>query len=1078
MEHYTPDERYRSVRISLAPESKSSVPQDAELIKRAVLFAIDANSGEIARYGSNMGSLSGKPVILETDTPFFEWLLPLDTPLDIYAIVNQPENFWYPRDGTNLNENSLKAMEYEFKSGGAIVYSEALPMAGVLPGLTVSADSEVFDIYVKYLVAKYRFRILGDTLPEGCKYSIDALEVVNANTVVPYFQEGFRQEYASRLAHFDYALTDDLLTLEEGGEIVLYAAENCHGTKAGASSWLTVHEDLSGSWDELSKCTMVLLRYTLSGQSGGPCTYTRRIYLGEGDMCSNFNVRRNIEKAISVNLGEGPDTSDPYFRFLTEGPVYMAPGSTLTLPYDSNLRDKFSATPLIWIFDGDGNSTQLVSISAHDSYGKSVTLKADSRCTHGQVFTIRGGSNGGVYVADHGEAIRAMDTRSVIIDDSPELVFSRADDGEIHPYRSATYKAGRLFTWEKASALLETCTLECSTQIIDYSRCRFYIKKEDFSQDYGLYLDIFPVLPGDASFCVRYRADGGKTSNTVPVTVKDPMIVHDGTVHVCVDGTKSVLDWHLEGSDSNSYPIPEGCSFGCLSKDSGGTDLCIEATSAEASYEVYLKGFSGLKGFTEGAYTFSGMDIACEAKLLYPNGHSVSGAATVHIDNPAEGLHLDGATMEYRVKQGQTGQESFVSATGGDYKVEYMLEWPERRFTVDLTRGGTRSCSDDMDIWTEYSRIPGLESRYTLSGGKFRFMEDLSHWGPIYFGKSVTNRYSLEKIRLVHSVVRLYSRFNVFACLDACEQEFAHYSTSDMSSVNWHGDILSSGPLGCVEASWKANFAKGGYLAGILSALVLKDIPYGMETTPPLLKGFSVDAKRSYRTDSQNTNWFVCSKGSPISEYFTGWYNCPDPGKYRLYYSCIECWAGLGINFYFVFNWRVMAAYNAPWFTLSGGDTQAEGYYVSRLVREQDGSYSFCAVRDKNLVNLYRDPDGRGYLSILPFWEDKEGRFITSVRNLSPLTGYSANVCLMNGWYDPSPYTNGVPAIQTRKGMYFFPESDGADTRFGFPGYYPTDRPMINNVLDYEADIMPEGLDWHMELDLEFGELYSRENGT
>ena len=55
--------------------------------------------------------------------------------------------------------------------------------------------------------------------------------------------------------------------------------------------------------------------------------------------------------------------------------------------------------------------------------------------------------------------------------------------------------------------------------------------------------------------------------------------------------------------------------------------------------------------------------------------------------------------------------------------------------------------------------------------------------------------------------------------------------------------------------------------------------------------------------------------------------------------------------------------------------------------------------------------------------------------------GANFQLTLANGWWDPDVYTDGIPLLFNKVGMYFFPDTPEDTKRAGMYPYYPGEQP-------------------------------------
>ena len=325
--------------------TRSLVSIEIEHFQKAALFALDPVSGTILTYGDNAGDLAGQPMALRTERQHFQWALPVQVPMDIYALVNYGSLNLDPFFNKNLKRSDLEALVFTSNGPSELrkleTSGQGLPMAGIKRQVTLSASGEGLTVQVRKLYAKYNLSFdLTRVREQGWHVQAMHMIVENANTEVPYFQEGFRQTDASKLMEYDRATESDLDMLQRGDNdhaVTLYMLENCQGKKEGAESWKTVCKDLG--FEAIKNCTYIDLSVKVQRDNGEYQNLGYAIYLGKTDMRSDFDIQRNLFKTIKIVL---PGPSDPvpasrFFRFSgTENPT-VSPGETIDLYYVTNL---------------------------------------------------------------------------------------------------------------------------------------------------------------------------------------------------------------------------------------------------------------------------------------------------------------------------------------------------------------------------------------------------------------------------------------------------------------------------------------------------------------------------------------------------------------------------------------------------------------------------------------------------------------------------------------------------------------------------------------------------------------------
>ena len=1092
------DCRYVPVGLSIHQDgegSKSVVSSAVEEFHGAVLYALNPATGEILRYGNNAGELSGSPVWISTQSKYFSWPLPEKTAMDIYCIVNPPEGF---EDQTSTESITADVLGGKYFSCEGHVGLKALESSGLglpLAGkITVGAgeittDDAYLSITVGHLFAKYSFSLDLSGLEPGEKVTVNKLAVNNGNTRVPYFAEGFRQNDVSYLADSDYAYSSQLAQLSKGGgasnSVDIYVLENCHGTHEGVNSWWTVYKDLNQVWPEISKCTFIQLSYSITGKNGDISSYLSRIYLGSGDMIGDFDVRRNLYKNICIRIGRRTGDTDPFFNF-GEDRYYMGPGTVKTITYDSNIYPVTSgnASPEVWITDSSGVITGDITVIRNDSSSGQADIRAGINCTPGKEYWLNGGCNASFFWPPYGSGASAfIQRRKLTIVESRTLTFD-PPASDIYPYQYAEYLSRERFSPEIAAQMAESLEIKEISGNVDHRFTSVNITEVD--GEYAVTVALVPDRPGTISFRAEY-GEAGNTTEGNPVTVLEPVLVAmsetapQDSYHVDALGNPIAIRWKLMTQDYLQLDNPvAGGDFSISKEDPYASGLTPSVqgygnglfSKTIVDTRVRVESFDGLIGLDEDNYTFSGITLKAKGTFTYQSGFSVSKTVSVTIDDPLSDYSYDGQTYEYALRQGWTAQSGYVSVSQPDYKLEYMLQWPQREFTVDLTRSGTRECHG-LEVWTDHSGVSSLDGFAPGSGLISGIPEDLHQWGPVYYGRRLTNLVSGEKKTFVHSIIRLYCHYNVFAAIDAQEKNRVRVDWDNLADVNWSPTLMILNyEFGCFTACLKANFDKGGYVEELMS-VIQKNITTDTRVKP-VLPGFVLDTggnKPAHGTYSAGFHTNYQCYAYDVRSYMMGYWNRPSaPDRYNIYYDWVY-YDGVDDNADMI-SWRVIAVHNQPWFKAGPGGYSINGNYITPVQKNSDGEYCFNVIPSGASPSDYADSEGYGYQRISLFWEGREGKTIINSKDLHPLTSFNADLCLVNGWYDPSLYTDGLPVPANKVGMYFFPEYESVNTRDGFPAYYENDWPYA--LEGHPHGSMEIGLFSH----LEFGDLAARDRNA
>ena len=398
---------YAPVTVRLSAEgngsdTRSLIPVEAERFRNAALFAFGSD-GRILAYQSIE---DGKNVAIEVTRKSFDWILPMNTYLEIYALVNYTSlaDLGLSLNNPDLTKGDLDKLTFACPTVSAFSDLEAsrLPMTGIVRK-TIRNYGDGLEIIVKRLFARYDILFDATSFTEkGYTLTSGYLEARNCNTTVPYFGNGFKVDarHGSLVTSMDRLTDAQLLTLfdkslpdydeshpEKDRTATLYFLENCQGDIGTASSWEQVYYELGEN--ALRYATYVEV-YLTAAKDGKSEDFRYRIYLGKTDQKSNFDVQRNVSKQLTLTLrpilpeadGERPGAA-PFdgFKFVYEKDLLEHSGRYIELPFETNLPreaiqvawadDNYLALPAdqIFITDYQANETR------HTRYAYSGTIR-------------------------------------------------------------------------------------------------------------------------------------------------------------------------------------------------------------------------------------------------------------------------------------------------------------------------------------------------------------------------------------------------------------------------------------------------------------------------------------------------------------------------------------------------------------------------------------------------------------------------------------------------------------------------------------------------------------------------------
>ena len=1055
-------------------DTKTVLNTACEDIKRIIAFAFGSD-GNLLTYGSNAGSLAGQSIILKKTGTIDTWTLPTGTAMELCVIAN-------PTDGQYNNagfvnsitcRDDLDAVAYSCTKTdlAAIATNDrGIPKAGTLSVESgdITTDDCALSIPLKNLFAKYSLSFDLSQIPQGCKVEPKCVKLYNSNTRLPYFAEDFCQSSTTYLKEFDYATADDLQKLAKGKAITVYAMENCHGLKTGAKSWKTVALDLQ-NWSELPYCTKMLVDVDVDG-----VTKSYVVYLGSGDMKTDFNVRRNVYKEIKIRLRPGHEAGAGFFEFDQDyAPLTVVQGGSLYYQqlFEENLYKYISGNNYLdfrFLNSAETESSYFTILSSdyqhqHTDFEFSCTASTPLgdywlEGGHFSEFTYDGTSHPAVK-----DRIRVKVVENVSVD------FTRTTAAaDIYPFLPVTFESQSEYAEAKANAIISGISFTS----LDSNTIRYELSKRSTGTGYKVILKLYPAAPGTVG-TQSFTYNGiSKDINGFTVLAPQLKAVTGQPVVVNLDGSATSYEYQIVKADGSTVLDYEGVSglafsvnitnpsnidFGKNTANVVGTDPSRKRLS------LSLRSFTNLPGFSEDNYSFTGYVFTINATMAFAASgglkHQVTSSIPGVIYNPCPGW--DGATHTYRVDQGASipSSETYVTSTFSDgkaWKPEYLTEWPSRTFSVDLSRGGSRTGMtwSSYDTWTEYSAFPtSLNSYKPNTSGKVSFSENLTYWGPLYYGKKITNSQSGETRRFVHSVVRVYDHFNVFATLKVREDSYVGkgglFDSVPDGNPYYNVESWTYGNTGIgalkILAAWINTMYAMMHIIGSFGltlplstlnivtgwSLALTDSQTGVldvSLKHNLNKSYAARRFTSYITrytpehinafDGQVTACRLNSDNSLIETIDVAGIagNCDDalcalgytPGSDALVYHIISdkvsIVRGMGGECVGVPNWRRLMAQNVPWYKIrSTTMTDLSPYggsaylFYSAPTKVSTGTYNISlSMSNSSSSNpdklKYLDDRNLGYQYMHLFWEGKQGKYAVKASHLNPRTDYGTEL--------------------------------------------------------------------------------------
>lgn len=285
------------------PGTRSQVNIDDAAVSKVTVFLFDHATGKILLREGN------QPWVTEAFSNSFSFDLPVGTvAVDIYTICNYG-NTQLPTGNTNLKTSDLDGLMYTIN---AISELSSMPMAGI-DSRTITPETTSLNLTVDRLFAIYYVNFdLSEVQAAG--YTVDALYLTthSVNRTVHWFRPDGGDAATAVNEMLDYASSQELLLMAGGASCYVYVTENMQGTISGASSWRTVQADLGS---RVARCTYIDLGVKVHRSDYSWQNAYFQVYLGNGDMTSQFDIPRNYKKNITIKI---PATG------IVEAPAYPA----------------------------------------------------------------------------------------------------------------------------------------------------------------------------------------------------------------------------------------------------------------------------------------------------------------------------------------------------------------------------------------------------------------------------------------------------------------------------------------------------------------------------------------------------------------------------------------------------------------------------------------------------------------------------------------------------------------------------------------------------------------------------------
>ena len=275
----------KTVTISLYEneEVKSSLSADAEeQIRNFALYIYDP-FGKLAASTTSQGT--------ETEVTLLE-----GQDYTVYALVNLLE---FPE--AVIEEDTFMDITHPVASEDLL--STGIPMSGISTLTAEDIRSGRSYIELDRLVSRISFTIDASGLKTST-ITVRSVKLIQTASAIAPFRSYFVADQQSIAAVGDISDEQDILIVNSGGTIWLYALENCQGVllPGNTDPWLKIPSEIPG---KETLCTYLEVIASYSGiYEGIPVrsdNVTYRFYLGK-DNTSDFSVERNHNIGVTLKL--------------------------------------------------------------------------------------------------------------------------------------------------------------------------------------------------------------------------------------------------------------------------------------------------------------------------------------------------------------------------------------------------------------------------------------------------------------------------------------------------------------------------------------------------------------------------------------------------------------------------------------------------------------------------------------------------------------------------------------------------------------------------------------------------------
>lgn len=982
--------------------SNDFIDNGGNIIKSALLCLFDPREGHPIKDIS-----TGKFLVATTDTPYFEWSMNIDpdiTEAEIYVVANldpnQKERIERVFSSYDTTKDDLDELFFRCPNYTALTNMErlgyGLPLAGV-SAINLDNPPDRLNLKVKNLFAKYTVWFNLSDLGDVSRIENISAKVINANTEVPFFSEGYGQDKISKLMFIDYASDGELDNAAKGGRdnaMTFIVPENCQGQRSGARHWTSVYEDLyqhpvSGQrWDKLSFCTFIMFEIKCFDQAGNMSIRNYRLYLGEDDMKSDFNIRRNISRTVRLTID--PDDVSPLLR-LTNGPYKAGPGDFVDIYYESIV-----GVPYMEMYVQGKDGTDAGCFLESDETINYIKLETGTELEEGDKILIE------FFDSDMDGDLIGTATVDIVEDYGFSFSPVVLQNNDIYGFQEIELVSERTFSENEIAVITSRYKWETEWSEGNLS----YVRKSPGRYSVTARFTTDNWIGRDFTLSVRGK-NNDKTLATFEGYINVPVIATSGENGF--DGGKPYYLVDLTGKTSNtvsafltdddgtplavcdSFRFSDYISFEDTSLD--GTDIGFEEGLSHGntgSFRITCYGFGGLPGLvpSQDNYSFKGKSFPVTITLKSPEGRILTNKTILaKVKDPFIGYGGNSSGIHHaRYLEGEIGYDDDL-----DPKQVRNDVTDNVHLIFDLGEKGIP--------WPSMAEVqPSLvpKSGYFGNGnsfvsvdkgaGRVSFERNLDCYGRIALEGTLGNIHSNETVTLTHVTFDLYRVFTLFAGFDVREtyaqMKDGHYQRIETFSSNQLSDQCK---MGSFEPFIVHNLEKGhlGVLINGIGVSCANDTP----VVPTVQFAQDVILTQTGYNGTlyprKNHTYYEITGNSYKISYINptfndGWNNRPESH---------------------IINFRTIAGFNPPRYSF----TPPEHEYTALGSTSYEIRYAGSSGNGISKRYLYWcEPAGKReeeipHTSIRLFWEGREGKSSFTRHDPSRTDG----MLLLNGWYDP-----------------------------------------------------------------------------